>query len=68
MKSSGACASTCARGIEVFPELRTQTRATRFRVPDVLVMRSSEKSERYVNCSSVTAVGAWAIKRAAGRA
>jgi Uma2 family endonuclease len=35
-------------GVEVFPELRTQTRSTRFRVPDVLVMRSQNKFERYV--------------------
>jgi Uma2 family endonuclease len=37
-----------AWGVEVFPELRTQTRATRFRVPDVLVVRSGDKFERYV--------------------
>ncbi len=35
-------------GVKVFPELRTQTRATRFRVPDVLVVRAGEKFERYV--------------------
>ncbi len=35
-------------GVEVFPELRTQTWPTRFRVPDVLVVRSEEKFERYV--------------------
>jgi Uma2 family endonuclease len=35
-------------GVEVFPELRTQTATTRFRVPDVLVVRSGEKFERYV--------------------
>jgi Uma2 family endonuclease len=35
-------------GVEVFPELRTQTEAHRFRVPDVLVMRSGEKFDRYV--------------------
>jgi len=34
--------------VEVFPELRTQTEARRFRVPDVLVVKSGEKFERYV--------------------
>ena len=34
--------------VEVFPELRTQTEARRFRVPDVLVVRSGERFERYV--------------------
>ncbi len=32
----------------VFPELRTQTRYARFRVPDVLVVRAGAKFERYV--------------------
>ena len=35
-------------GVEVYPELRTQTQARRFRVPDVLVMRADNKFERYV--------------------
>ncbi len=35
-------------GVEVFPELRTQTQSRRFRVPDVLVTRSEDKFERYV--------------------
>jgi Uma2 family endonuclease len=35
-------------GVEVFPELRTQTKATNFRVPDVLVVRASDKFKRYV--------------------
>jgi len=35
-------------GVEVFPELRTQTKARNFRVPDVLVVRAGEKFERYV--------------------
>jgi Uma2 family endonuclease len=35
-------------GVEVFPELRTQTKPTNFRVPDVLVMRAGKKFERYV--------------------
>jgi Uma2 family endonuclease len=34
--------------IEVFPELRTQTRATNFRVPDVLVTHSKDKFQRYI--------------------
>jgi Uma2 family endonuclease len=43
-------------GVEVFPELRTQTRATRFRVPDVLVVRSGEKFERYVTAPPLIAI------------
>jgi Uma2 family endonuclease len=43
-------------GAEVFPELRTQTRATRFRVPDVLVVRASEKFERYVTQPPLIAI------------
>jgi Uma2 family endonuclease len=35
-------------GVEVFPELRTQTRQTRLRVPDVLVVRFGHKFDRYV--------------------
>ena len=31
-------------GVEVFPELRTQTKPTNFRVPDVLVMRAGKTS------------------------
>jgi Uma2 family endonuclease len=34
--------------VEVFPELRTQTQTRRFRVPDVLVVRSNKKFDRYV--------------------
>ena len=37
-----------AWSVEVFPELRTQTQARRFRVPDVLVVPSGEKFERFV--------------------
>lgn len=43
-------------GVEVFPELRTQTRATRFRVPDVLVMRAEDKFERYVTMAPLIAI------------
>jgi Uma2 family endonuclease len=34
--------------IEVFPELRTQTKTTNFRVPDVLVVRANDKFKRYI--------------------
>jgi len=34
-----------AWGVEVFPELRTQVARTRFRVPDVLVLRAGTKFE-----------------------
>ena len=42
--------------VEVFPELRTQTQMRRFRVPDVLVMRSGEKFERYVTNPPLIAI------------
>jgi Uma2 family endonuclease len=45
-----------AWGVEVFPELRTQTRDTRFRVPDVLVVRAEEKFERYVTQPPLIAI------------
>ncbi len=35
-------------GVEVFPDLRTQTKATNFRVPDVLVVRAEDKFKRYI--------------------
>jgi len=43
-------------GVEVFPELRTQTQARRFRVPDVLVMRKSDRFERYVTTPPLIAI------------
>jgi Uma2 family endonuclease len=43
-------------GVEVFPELRTQTQARRFRVPDVLVMRAEDKFERYVTRPPLIAI------------
>ena len=43
-------------GIEVFPELRTQTQARRFRVPDVLVMRAGDKFDRYVTHPPLIAI------------
>lgn len=42
--------------VEVFPELRTQTQARRFRVPDVLVMRAADKFERYVTSPPLIAI------------
>ena len=42
--------------VEVFPELRTQTQARRFRVPDVLVMRSGDKFDRYVTNPPLIAI------------
>ncbi len=43
-------------GVEVFPELRTQTQAMRFRIPDVLVMRAKDKFDRYVTQPPLIAV------------
>ncbi len=43
-------------GVEVFPELRTQTEVRRFRVPDVLVMRAGEKFDRYVTQPPLIAI------------
>lgn len=43
-------------GVEVFPELRTQTQARRFRVPDVLVTRAGDKFERYVTHPPLIAI------------
>lgn len=43
-------------GVEVFPELRTQTKSRRFRVPDVLVIRSDEKFERYITRPPLIAI------------
>lgn len=42
--------------VRVFPELRTQTQRTRFRVPDVLVVRAGEKFERYVTQPPLIAI------------
>lgn len=43
-------------GVEVFPELRTQTQSRRFRVPDVLVVRSGEQFERYITRPPLIAI------------
>lgn len=43
-------------GVEVFPELRTQTKLKNFRVPDVLVVRTGERFERYVTQPPLIAV------------
>jgi Uma2 family endonuclease len=45
-----------AWGVEVFPELRTQTQSMRFRVPDVLVVRAGDKFERYVTKPPLIAI------------
>ena len=45
-----------AWGVEVFPELRTQTQTRRFRVPDVLVVRGGEQFERYVTQPPLIAI------------
>jgi Uma2 family endonuclease len=42
--------------VEVFPELRTQTKPRNFRVPDVLVMRAGDKFERYVTQPPLIAI------------
>lgn len=42
--------------VEVFPELRTQTKAANFRVPDVLVVRASDKIKRYVTSPPLIAI------------
>ncbi len=43
-------------GVEVFPELRTQTQSMRFRVPDVLVVRAGEKFDRFVTQPPLIAI------------
>jgi Uma2 family endonuclease len=43
-------------GVEVFPELRTQTAARNFRVPDVLVVRKGDSFERYITRPPLIAV------------
>jgi Uma2 family endonuclease len=42
--------------VEVFPELRTQTKARNFRVPDVLVIRAEQKFERYITQPPLIAI------------
>jgi Uma2 family endonuclease len=43
-------------GVEVYPELRTQTGARNFRVPDVLVVRAGESFERYLTHPPLIAI------------
>jgi Uma2 family endonuclease len=43
-------------GVEVFPELRTQTASRNFRVPDVLVVRKGDSFERYVTRPPLIAI------------
>jgi Uma2 family endonuclease len=42
--------------VEVFPELRTQTAARKFRVPDILVVWAGETIERYITRPPLIAV------------
>jgi Uma2 family endonuclease len=42
--------------VEIFPELRTQTKARNFRVPDLLVVRVGEKFDRYVTQPPLIAI------------
>ena len=42
--------------IEVFPELRTQTKAANFRVPDVLVVRTEDKFQRDITRALLIAI------------
>ncbi len=43
-------------GVEVYPELRTQTKTRNFRVPDVLVTRTGDKFERYITSPPLVAI------------
>jgi Uma2 family endonuclease len=43
-------------GVEVFPELRTQTKIRNFRVPDVLVVRAEYKFDRYITQPPLIAI------------
>lgn len=43
-------------GVAVFPELRTQTKATRLRVPDVLVTPTGDEFERYITRPPLIAI------------
>jgi Uma2 family endonuclease len=43
-------------GVEVFPELRTQTKSSNFRVPDVLIVRAEDKFKRYVTKAPLIAI------------
>ena len=45
-----------AWGVEVFPELRTQVARTRFRVPDVLVLRAGTKFESILDQPPLIAI------------
>lgn len=42
--------------VEVYPELRTQTKLRNFRVPDVLVVREGEDFDRYVTNPPLIAI------------
>jgi Uma2 family endonuclease len=43
-------------GVEVFPELRTQTASGSFRVPDILVIRAGQKFDRYLTQPPLIAI------------
>lgn len=43
-------------GVEIFPDLRTQTQSHRFRVPDVLVVPAGESFDRYVTRPPLIAI------------
>jgi Uma2 family endonuclease len=43
-------------GVGIFPELRTQTQARRFRVPDVLVTLAQDKFEHYITQPPLIAI------------
>ncbi len=45
-----------AWAVEVFPELRTQTAARFFRVPDVLVVRAGERIDHYITSPPLIAI------------
>ena len=45
-----------AWGVEVFPELRTQTQAGRFRVPDVAIVRAGKKFDRWLTDPPLIAI------------
>lgn len=43
-------------GVEVFPELRTQTKVRNFRIPDLLVVRAEDKFDRYLTKPPLIAI------------
>ncbi len=45
-----------AWGVEVFPELRTQTQTDRFRIPDVAIVRKGKKFDRWLTDPPLIAI------------